>query len=139
MNTEYLSDEKIISLFWQRCEMAIVETDRKYGKYLLSIAYHILKNEADSEECQNDTYLGAWNSIPPQNPNMFAAYLAKITRGLAINRLTANTREKRIPPSKMEPLSDLEPFLPGFSDVEGEDDRIINKFEYGKISWRIDM
>ncbi len=115
-----LSDEKIISLYWERNEYAINETDRKYGRYLLSIAYHILKNEADSVECQNDTYLRTWNSIPPQNPTMLAAYFAKIMRSVAINRYHANLCDKRIPPSHMESLSDFESVLPDGSTVEAE-------------------
>ena len=115
-----LSDEMIVSLYHARNENAIAETDRKYGKYLLSIAYHILKNESDSAECQNDTYLRTWNSIPPQKPTLLAAYLAKIMRSTAINRYHANLRDKRIPPSHLESLSDFENVLPDGYSVEAE-------------------
>ena len=62
---DLLSDEEIVALYWQREERAIEATDVKYGKYLYTIAYNILRDGLDSEECLNDTYLGTWNSIPP--------------------------------------------------------------------------
>ena len=68
MNNDILSDEQIIEMYFDRDEQAISETDVKYGKYLFSIAQNILKNANDSEECRNDTYLNAWNSIPPTRP-----------------------------------------------------------------------
>ena len=113
----YLEDEQIIALFFDRNEAAITETDRKYGSYLLSIAYNILHDPQDCEECQNDTYLNAWNSIPPAHPKLFAAYLVKIIRGLAINRWRRDRREKRIPPEATESLSDFAEFLPDTWEV----------------------
>lgn len=90
-----MEDSKIIELFWERSEEAILETDKKYGKYCYVIAYNILYSEPDSEECVNDTYLRVWETIPPQKPNAFSAYLAKITRNLALNRHAYNSRKKR--------------------------------------------
>ena len=124
----YLEDEQIIELFFDRNEAAIYETDRKYGKYLLSVAYHILHDERDCEECQNDTYLNAWNNIQPARPQMFAAYLVKIIRGLAINRWHRDRREKRIPPEATESLSDFAEFLPDTWDVNAQTDaRVIGR------------
>ena len=90
-----MNDHEIIALFFARQENAISATADKYGNYCHAIAYNILFNNSDAEECVNDTYLGAWNSIPPQKPNNLAAYLGKITRNLALNRYKRNTVAKR--------------------------------------------
>lgn len=90
-----MDDVKIIELFWERSEEAISHISEKYGKYCYYIAYNILYSELDSEECVNDTYLRAWESIPPQKPTLLSAYLGKITRNLALNRREYNMREKR--------------------------------------------
>lgn len=81
-----MEDDEIIELYWERNEIAIPETDKKYGQYCSKIAYNILYNSEDSEECVNDTYLHIWNTIPPQKPNIFKSFLAKITRNLALDR-----------------------------------------------------
>lgn len=83
---QFLTDQQIIALYFSRKEAAIDETERKYGSYLLAIAQNILRNREDSEECVNDTYLAAWNSIPPMRPNSLATYLGKLTRNISINR-----------------------------------------------------
>ncbi len=90
-----MEDSKIIEMFLSRDENAIAETDKKYGKYCYSIAFNILGNNSDTEECVNDTYLGAWNSIPPQQPQIFSAFLARITRNLSLNKYRSKTAEKR--------------------------------------------
>ena len=82
-----MDDKKIIALYFARDERAIEETKASYGRLLFSIAENILHSTPDSEECESDTYLAAWNSIPPTLPNILSAYLAKITRNLALNRL----------------------------------------------------
>ena len=92
---ENVEDSKIIELFWERSEDAISHIDRKYGKYCYTIAYNILYSEPECEECVNDTYLRAWETIPPQKPNALSAYLGRITRNLALNRLAYQKREKR--------------------------------------------
>ena len=81
-----MRDHEIIEMYWARNENAIAATAEKYGNYCHTIAYNILHNREDAEECSNDTYLGAWNSIPPQRPNRLSIYLGKITRNLALNR-----------------------------------------------------
>ena len=101
-----LSDEAIIELFWRREESAIPETDRKYGTYLYAIAFNILKNREDCEECLNDTYLKTWNAIPPTRPGILRAFLAKIMRGTAFDRYEQDRRQKRIPPELCDPLDD---------------------------------
>ena len=71
-----ITDEKIVELFWQRDELAIRETDLKYKNFLLSIAYNIVCDIYDSEECLNDTYIGAWNAIPPAKPTLLKVLIA---------------------------------------------------------------
>ena len=90
-----MDDSQIIDLYWARQGSAISETNKKYGRYLFSIANHILAQHEDSEECVNDTYWGAWNSIPPHKPTVLSAYLGKITRRLALKKHRGNTAQKR--------------------------------------------
>ena len=90
-----MNDEKIIELYWQRSEEAISETSVKYGRYCHKVAYNVLYSETDADECVNDTYMRAWNSIPPQRPVRLLAFLAKITRNLAINRYSRARSAKR--------------------------------------------
>ncbi len=90
-----LDDEKIIELFFERSEKAIAETDRKYGRLLRKISGNILNNSRDVEECVNDSYLGAWNAIPPARPSPFRAYLCKIVRNVSLRRYYNNTKALR--------------------------------------------
>ena len=90
-----MDDKKIIGLYFSRDESAISETDKKYGKLCRYIAYHILYNEQDSEECVNDTYLRAWNNMPPKKPDVLSAFLGRITRNIAINRALYDNAKKR--------------------------------------------
>ena len=90
-----MQDEQIIDLYWNRDERAISVTEEKYGAYCFTVAHHILGVHEDSEECVNDTWLKAWNAIPPTWPNILKMYLAKITRGLAINRYKERMAAKR--------------------------------------------
>lgn len=90
-----MEDSAIISLYFSRSEKAISETDRKYGAYCYAIANNILSSREDSEESVNDTYLAAWNSIPPQYPNALAAFLGKITRYISLDRWRKGRAAKR--------------------------------------------
>lgn len=81
-----MEDHSIIELYWNRSEQAIRETELKYGKLFYHIARNILHNPADAEECVNDTYLGAWNAIPPARPRVLSAYLCRIARNLALKK-----------------------------------------------------
>ena len=90
-----MEDEAIICLYWQRDEGAIRETREKYGNYLGRIAWQILANREDCEESVSDTYLRAWESMPPQRPSLLSAYLAKLTRQLSIDRFRHKNRQKR--------------------------------------------
>lgn len=90
-----LEDSKIIELFFTRAEQAIAQLSAKYGTVCSRIARNILKNDLDAEECVNDAYLAAWNTIPPQRPNPLRAYIFRIVRNISIARYHANTSEKR--------------------------------------------
>ena len=90
-----MEDSKIIELYWQRSEDAISETQSKYGRYCHSIAYNILYSNEDAEECVNDTYVKAWDSIPPTRPKRLSAFIGRITRNLALDRYEARNAQKR--------------------------------------------
>lgn len=90
-----MEDDRIVDLYWQRSEDAISETASKYGKYLHSIAYRILSNIQDSEECVNDTYIAAWNAMPPHRPSLLSAFLGKITRRLSLDLWRKYSAQKR--------------------------------------------
>lgn len=90
-----MTDEMIVELYWQRDENAIVQTKNKYETYLYTIAHRILRVHQDSEESVNDTYAGAWNTMPPKKPQVLKTYLGKITRNLSLKRVRDNTAQKR--------------------------------------------
>lgn len=90
-----MNDEQIVALYWERDEQAISATREQYGRYLFSIAFQILANREDCEECENDTYLAAWNAMPPQRPNALSAFLAKIIRNLSLKKWRSNHTQKR--------------------------------------------
>lgn len=92
---EVMEDEMIIELFWQRSDRAIAETQGKYGRMLRSIAYGILRSQEDAEECENDTYLRTWNTIPPKRPDVLSAFLSKIARNLSLDRYDEIHAQKR--------------------------------------------
>ena len=91
-----MEDNKIVDLYLERSELAITETDRKYGRYCHYIAYNILYSDEDAKECVNDTYLKTWNSIPPHKPVKLSTFLGKITRNTAFDKYDYNTAEKRL-------------------------------------------
>lgn len=117
-DSQYLEDEKIIELYWKREEKAIVETDRKYRHYLYTVAYNILHNDPDCEECLNDTYLGTWNTIPPARPTLFQVFISKIMRNTAVVRYKKNTAAKRVPSEMTVSLDELDNYVPYDSSVE---------------------
>ena len=112
-----MEDSKIIELYRQRNENAIMETRKKYGAYCLAVAKNVLHNQEDAEECVSDTYLKAWNTIPPQKPENLQMFLAKITRNQAINRFYANSAEKRGGGELALVLDELSECLASPSDV----------------------
>lgn len=90
-----MEDEKIIELFLERSELAIEELDLKYGRIFHKISYNIVNSPQDAEECVNDTYLSAWNTIPPAHPNPLCAYICKIVRNISLNLYYRKNAAKR--------------------------------------------
>ncbi len=113
-----MEDKDIINLFLKRSEDAIQETAKKYGKYCHYIAYNILFNEQDSEECVNDTYFNAWENIPPHNPDKLSSYLGKITRNLALNKWDYYNADKRGKGQVPIVLEELQECIPSSNTVE---------------------
>ena len=90
-----MDDERIITLYWERDESAVRETEKKYGKYCYAVAYNILHSQEDSNECVNDTWNGAWKTMPPERPTKLQSFLARITRNIAIDRYRRDNAQKR--------------------------------------------
>ena len=127
-----LDDRKIIEMFFERSEQAIIELSNKYGSVYAKVAFNILNNKQDTEECVNDAYLGAWNTIPPQNPNPLLSYVCRIVRNLAIKKYHGNTAAKRNSIYDVA-LDELENCFPSSDSVEdafnaAETARIIDTF-----------
>ncbi len=126
-----MEDSKIIDLFFDRNEDAIRETDQAYGKLCTRIAYNILNDMYDSEECKNDTYLSLWNKIPPKRPESFRAFLCKIARNLALKKLEYKQAQKRSSFCEIS-LSELDEVLPDDSfhaEIEVDElSRLLNEF-----------
>lgn len=118
-----MEDSRIIELYWERDQSAIPVTAEKYGGYCTSIARNILENDEDTEECVNDTWLGAWNSMPPHRPGMLSTFLGKITRNLSFNRRRRSNAEKRGGGELPLVLDELGECVSGRDSVEGEYDR----------------
>ncbi len=113
-----LSDEEIVELYWARNERAIKETDKKYGSYLYVIAYNIIHDRLDCEECVNDTYLGTWNRIPPTRPHVFQVFLTKIMRNIAIDRYRQKNAAKRIPSEMTVSLEEIGDAIPTVASID---------------------
>ena len=92
---ESVEDKKIVDLYWCRDEKALTETAKKYGKYCFTIAFNILTNSEDAEESVNDSYLNAWNSMPPHRPEMLSTFLGKITRFISLKRWRQRNTQRR--------------------------------------------
>ena len=112
------SDEKIIDMYWERDPDAIQETDQKYGQLMRSVAYNILFDSLDCEECRNDAYLGIWNAIPSARPVAFSAFAVQIVRRIAINRYKEKSRMKRIPSQITISMEDLKKTISSGRSVE---------------------
>lgn len=112
-----MEDTAIIELYWARNQDALTQTDRKYGPMCRTLAFNILSDRQDSEECVNDTWHRAWNTMPPQRPDSLRAYLGRIVRNLSISRLRQRTAQKRGGGLNIM-LSELEDCLPASGSVE---------------------
>ena len=115
-----MDDNRILALYRKRDSEAIRFTREKYGNYCFAVASRILPCREDAEECVLDTWLGAWNAIPPQCPTHLRLFLARITRNLAFNRWKAQTAEKRGGGELPLVLEELDECLASPGDVEGE-------------------
>ena len=120
-----MDDRTIIDLFWKRSETAIEETANKYGSFCHSISYHILRNRQDAEECVNDTWLRAWNSIPPKRPAKLSVFLGKITRNLSLDRYRNYSAEKRKALKTAEVIEELSECISGGDNVSDHIDKMV--------------
>ena len=107
-----MEDGTIIKLYWERSQQAIVESEKKYGPYCHTIARRILDREEDAEECVNDTWLRAWNAMPPQRPGVLSAFFGKLTRNLSLDRWRRLKAAKRGGSQVEVALHELEDCLP---------------------------
>ena len=128
-----MEDEAIYELYWNRNEEAIHQTHIKYGAWCRGIAMRILNIQEDAEECVQDTYLQVWNNIPPQRPNLFRAWLGRITRNLALSRYRMNTAQKRGGGQTALALDELAECVSGREDADAAVDSmeivaVINRF-----------
>ncbi len=128
-----MEDEKIVRLYWDRNEQAIEESSKKYGSYCTAIARHILETPGDVEECVNDTWLHAWNAMPPHKPVRLSAFLGKITRNLSFDRYKSLHREKRGGSAVELVLDELEECVSGKDSVEGNYQEKELKEEIGRF------
>ncbi len=120
---EYLlEDEEIIALYFARDGQAIDETRKKYENYLFTVAYNILGNKRDCEECLNDAYLHTWQAIPPARPQVLKAFLSTILRRVAVNRYHHNRRKRAVPSEMTVSLSELSGVLTDAENTENSFD-----------------
>ena len=113
-----MDDEMIVRLYWDRNEQAIRESSDKYGRYCSHIAHNILFDKADEEECVNDTWLHAWNAMPPNRPGVLSVFLGKITRNLCFDRYKKKHSLKRGGHETDLVLDELEDIVSGKDDPE---------------------
>ena len=123
----YRADHEIVDLYWARSEMAIHETDRKYRRLLFSVITNILADARDGEECISDTYLGAWNAMPPARPQVLPAYLTRIARNRAVSHYRSNGAAKRIPVELTASLQELD-------EIFGDDDTVEIQAELHRLT-----
>lgn len=118
-----MDDKNIVELYFSRNEEAIIQTDKKYGRYCYSIAYNILTNKEDAEESVSDTYMAAWSAIPPRRPSVLSTFLGKITRHISIDRWRECSATKRGGGEVPLALEELKDCISGMQDVEMEYER----------------
>ncbi len=112
------TDNQIVDMFWARDEEAISVTDGKYGRYLYKLAYNVIRDEDDSRSALDDTYFGAWNSIPPSRPERLLLYLSKIARRVSIDLFRRRTAKKRIASELITSLDELSECVASDADTE---------------------
>ena len=131
-----MEDSEIVALYWSRSEQALAESARKYGAYCRSVACRILDSPEDGEECVNDVWLRAWETIPPRRPDRLGAFLGRIARNLALNRLRQRSAEKRgggEVPAALEELAECVPAAGGVEQAleDRELAALLNRFLAG--------
>lgn len=131
-----MEDCAIIDLYWKRDETALLESDRKYGAFCRAIARNILAHQEDAEECVNDTWLRAWNAMPPARPSPLRTFLGRITRNLSLDRYRAARAQKRGGGDVELLLDELGQCVPAGDSVEGTFDaketaKVISRFLEG--------
>ena len=131
-----MEDSAIVALYWQRSEQAIAESDTKYGPYCGHIAYGLLQNSEDAQECVSDTWLAAWNAMPPHRPSVLRLFFGKLTRRLSLQRLRYQGRLKRGGGETALALEELGECVPGGSDAQAAMEshelvRLLNRFLAG--------
>ena len=130
-----MDDNAIMDLYWARSEKAISETAARYGSYCYAIAYNILANREDSEESVNDTYLAAWNTMPPRRPSLLGAFLGKLTRYISLDRWKQRSRLKRGGGEVALCLDELEDCISGRESTE---DAVIRKETIASVNRFLD-
>ena len=120
-----MEDHQIVDLYWSRSQTAITETDRKYGRMLNSISLSLLSSMEDAEECLNDTYLAAWNSMPNDRPSFLGAYLSKIIRRISVSKFRSSHAQKRGGAGEL--VEELSECIPDNSDV-------VSEYENGRLA-----
>lgn len=115
-----MDDDKIVDLYWERSELAISETEKKYGSYCTTIAVNILHNGEDAKECVNDTFLKTWEAIPPRRPTFFRGFLGKITRNLSLDMYRKSKAQKRGGGEIDLLFGELEDCIPASETVESQ-------------------
>ena len=128
-----MEDTAIVELYWARDQRAIAETDEKYGRYLGRIADNVLGDREDAAECVNDTYMAAWNAMPPQRPSALRLFLGKLTRRISLNRVRARLAQKRGGGEAEAVFEELAEIVPDTADTENEAEarelsRVLDRF-----------
>ncbi len=131
MNPSVNKDADILELYFARDERALTETDRRYGKVCMQVSMSVLDSRPDAEECVNDTYMQAWNTIPPVRPRSLCAYICRIVRNLSLNRLRDMTAAKRSRDLTVS-LEELSACIPAPAEGAGELPRHISAFLRGE-------
>lgn len=124
-----MEDYQIVDLYWERSERAIAETSNKYGRMLTGISVALVPTREDAEECLNDTYIAAWNSMPSDRPTFLGAYLSKIIRRISVSRFRSLHAQKRGGASEL--IEELSESIPDGSDVASD-------YENGRLAGAID-
>lgn len=130
-----MDDNAILDLYWARSEKAISETAVKYGAYCYTIAYNILSSREDSEESVNDTYLAAWNTMPPRRPSLLSAFLGKMTRYISLDKWKQRARKKR---GGGEVALCLEELAECISGSESLEDQLIHRETLDRVNLFLD-